>query len=254
MEKKIPKQILKCAENLAQSYHDRVATLSKSVYAVLTYGTASWQSEDNERYSKKYHRQYGPAKNMNPAYYLTRLHGAWILHLVPVRGEQIIVRLPLKLKNLYFGKALLPGDLYGRQRKIAGLMLITRYNADHVARGLALENGAHKIEHGATIAIIRAEIRHKQAVAAKEKDEVLRGARLARATQLIIRLCHELVVTVDHARAAGYCWSGINAYREKFFSSDVDKIPAKLLRQTGDTRVEAPIKKAAQELAQKIIA
>lgn len=128
---------------------------------------------------------------------------------------------------------------------------VARYNADSNIIGYAIRTD-YGWEHGRTIEDCQRETAHKQEVAAREAAEKIKTAKQQRASRLILRLCHNMILHYDDARAVGYCRQGIDDWRQinrvEALSVPVNRIPA-----TADNRWRRVAEYRAAKIAEEII-
>jgi uncharacterized protein (TIGR02996 family) len=83
------------AMTMGETYHREVRALYRSKYAEVVYGRGGSEIEDRERYSKKWHRQYGPARCCCAGARLDSETAPTCVILENFRGTEV-ARLPLK--------------------------------------------------------------------------------------------------------------------------------------------------------------
>lgn len=235
---------------VAYAYHKNIDNLyrSKRAEVVLGYGG---QADQEYCYAKSYGF---PAKWKNAGVYVRYNPNKMIIqnHLGNTKAQ---IPLPNKRnrKNIVF-IGLTYGDLWGIKRVIGKITIIERVGwngKDFTKNGVALQyvTGRWKdgiaYEHGSSIKEIKAEFLRKQEILAQQ-------TKLTKLTQRIARLCPKLIVTIEDARNSGYCFPGINGFKQKY-GLEGDQIEAKTLKALNDNNVQSPILKAAERVSKLII-
>lgn len=129
--------------------------------------------------------------------------------------------------------------------------VVQRFDAAGKSVGYAVQTD-YGWEHGATMAEIKREIAHKRQIAEAKKLQAQKTARQLRATRLIVRLCRNMALNFEDARAVGYCVAGINDWRAKN-NINGDTVRACDIPATADNRWLSVAEYRAAKIAEEII-
>lgn len=256
------------AKVIAKRWHGVVDNQYQSKYAEFHHGAAI------QRVENIYAKSYGhPARWVDPGYRID--YRANKIVLESTRGK--ITRLPLPPKHLLaLRRAISYGVLVGQDlyavpmggRKYQGGEFWERWSCvdrTHWTRvGLAVVFPDGTVEHGSSKAEISRELKHKRAAEKARAEERLRAEKNAKLidkiTRRIARQCPDLVVTIEDARSAGNCWTGINGFKARAgLGTDETSVAAKFLwrhaRQDYEgQRILNTIHAAARRVAMRVVA
>jgi hypothetical protein len=230
-------------------HHANVAPLYKSERGSVVYGERQFCTDYNA-YSKSYGH---PAQWYNAGARIEGTAGNRVIILQDYKGRDHAVYPVRALWKLYIsGKltdaGMLDGDLYSvitRTRKNPNggtriITAVTRYHYD-VLRAKFVKTGYARLmpdprgegrkyyeyyEHGASVreiqeaharkvALYEAKQRQNKAINAYNQSDEATRRKAERAARLIARMCPNLQITMDDARAVGFCDAGIKAYCQR---------------------------------------
>ena len=129
---------------------------------------------------------------------------------------QLMAALALQAGMILCNEAQLDGDYLACRKKGSGVII--RYDASWRRTGVAvampkdMRSRWNHYEHGINARVCRTEIAAKRVIVEVERRQAAVAERDERRLRLGLVLCHNLRVTYKHARAAGMCDAGIQAY------------------------------------------